>query len=150
MDVPDKTGIRRAQGDRVLQALREAAIEARQQLMRELNHRVKNHLFMVSTLVSLKDETLGAAADLSDIRGQVSTIAHLHEKLYQSDAVTTVEFEPYVRGLLTDVFTARGSVLCARWFPRSTLRWSSSDTRAPRSGSVFRWSSDGGNRAGPA
>lgn len=84
---------------------REAAIEAKQQLMRELNHRVKNHLFMVSTLVTLKDESLGSAADLSDIRGQVSTIAHLHEKLYQNDAVTTVELEPYVRGLLTDVFS---------------------------------------------
>lgn len=84
---------------------REAASEAKQQLMRELNHRVKNHLFMVSTLVTLKDESLGSAGDLSDIRGQVNTIAHLHEKLYQNDAVTTVELEPYVRGLLTDVFS---------------------------------------------
>ncbi len=84
---------------------KEAALEANRQLMRELNHRVKNHLFMVSTLVDLKDESLGSAADLSDIRGQVHTIAHLHEKLYQSDAVSTVELEPYVRGLLTDLFS---------------------------------------------
>lgn len=50
-----------------LQQEREAALEAKEQLMRELNHRVKNNLNMVSSLINLKDATLGPAADLSDI-----------------------------------------------------------------------------------
>ncbi|MFW5684747.1 MAG: sensor histidine kinase [Spirochaetota bacterium] len=86
------------------QALEEA-VEAKHQLMRELNHRVKNNLYLVSNLILLKDASLGETADLSDIRGHVSTIMNLHEKLYEQDAVRQVEFEPYVRGLLTDVFS---------------------------------------------
>lgn len=83
----------------------EAAIGAKQQLMRELNHRVKNNLSIVSNLIRLKDASLGQSADLSDIRGHVTTIMKLHEKLYDQDAVRQVEFEPYARSLLSDVFS---------------------------------------------
>lgn len=83
----------------------EAAVEAKHQLMRELNHRVKNNLYLVSNLIHMKDASLGSTADLSDIRGHMSTIMNLHEKLYDQDAVRQVEFEPYVRSLLTDVFS---------------------------------------------
>ncbi|MFW5718308.1 MAG: sensor histidine kinase [Spirochaetota bacterium] len=90
----------------------QAAVEAKQKLMRELNHRVKNNLYLVSNLILLKDASLGESADLSDIRGHVSTIMNLHEKLYEQDAVRQVEFEPYVRSLLSDVFSffVRGEV----------------------------------------
>ncbi|MFP4427340.1 MAG: sensor histidine kinase [Spirochaetaceae bacterium] len=84
---------------------REAALKANRQLMRELNHRVKNHLLMVSTLVNFKDQDLGTKEDLSDIRGQISTIAHIHDTLYQKDAVETVAMGPYVSDLLTDLFS---------------------------------------------
>ncbi|MFW5812521.1 MAG: sensor histidine kinase [Alkalispirochaetaceae bacterium] len=87
------------------EAEREAALEAQERLMQELNHRVKNHLFMVATLVSLKDATIGDAADLSDIRGQVNTIAHLHDKLHENRAVTSVAIGPYLRDLLAGLFS---------------------------------------------
>jgi two-component sensor histidine kinase len=83
----------------------EEAVNAKHQLMRELNHRVKNNLYLVSNLILLKDASLGESADLSDIRGHMSTIMNLHERLCEQDAVRQVEFEPYVRSLLTDVFS---------------------------------------------
>lgn len=84
---------------------REAAIAAKQQLMREMNHRVKNNLNMVSSLISLKEQSHGASADLSDIRGQVSTIAYLHEKLYETDNVSSVQLRPYLEDLLRELFS---------------------------------------------
>mgnify|MGYP006294768337 CR=1 FL=1 len=90
---------------RKMQQELEVAVEAKHQLMRELNHRVKNNLYLVSNLIHMKDASLGSAADLSDIRGHMSTIMNLHEKLYEQDAVRQVEFEPYVQSLLTDVFS---------------------------------------------
>ncbi|MFW5850424.1 MAG: sensor histidine kinase [Spirochaetota bacterium] len=90
---------------RKMQQELEAAVEAKHQLMRELNHRVKNNLYLVSNLIHMKDASLGSTADLSDIRGHMSTIMNLHEKLYEQDAVRQVEFEPFLRSLLTDVFS---------------------------------------------
>jgi PAS domain S-box-containing protein len=83
----------------------EEAVNAKHQLMRELNHRVKNNLYLVSNLILLKDASLGESADLSDIRGHVRTMSNLHEKLYQQDAVSTVQFGPYLKDLLNDVFS---------------------------------------------
>ncbi|MFW6313272.1 MAG: sensor histidine kinase, partial [Spirochaetota bacterium] len=90
---------------RKMQQELEAAVEAKHQLMRELNHRVKNNLYLVSNLIHMKDASLGSTADLSDIRGHMSTIMNLHEKLYEQDAVRQVELEPFLRSLLTDVFS---------------------------------------------
>lgn len=84
---------------------READLEAKQQLMRELNHRVKNNLSMVASLIDLKQQTLNPSVDLSDIRSQVSTIAYLHEKLYETDNVSTVQPGPYLEELLTEIFS---------------------------------------------
>jgi two-component sensor histidine kinase len=43
-------------------------------LMKELNHRVKNNLLMVTSLISLKESALEGPADLSDLRNQIDAI----------------------------------------------------------------------------
>lgn len=84
---------------------KDAALKAKQRLMGELNHRVKNHLLMVGTLIDLKNRAIGDTVDLSDIRSQVNTIATIHDKLHRSDAVESVELGPYVADLLSDLFS---------------------------------------------
>ncbi len=76
-------------------------------LMKELNHRVKNSLNMVSSLVELKDSQSGT--DLSDIRHQIKTISLIHEKLYQTERVTEISLKSYVASLLSSIvsFSAR-------------------------------------------
>ena len=80
------------------------ALDEKNQLMRELNHRVKNNLHMVSSLISLKEAAVGDQVDLSDIETQVNTIAIIHEKLQKSENAGMIDFEPYVRDLLSSVF----------------------------------------------
>jgi PAS domain S-box-containing protein len=82
-----------------------AAIAAQNRLFTELNHRVKNNLAMVSSLINLKNNALGDQVDLSDIRNQVNAIALLHEKLYRTNLITDVDLGPYLKDLLVEVFS---------------------------------------------
>jgi len=73
--------------------------------MSELNHRVKNNLAMVSSLISLKDSSIGTAADLSDIRSQVRAISFIHEKLQKAEDITHINIKPYLEDLLNSIFS---------------------------------------------
>jgi PAS domain S-box-containing protein len=75
-------------------------IEEKTTLMREVHHRVKNNLAMVSSLLSLKEETLAGVADLSDIQGQVSAIFTAYDMLSATDDATAVDLGSYVENLL--------------------------------------------------
>lgn len=85
-----------------------AAVSDKARLVREMNHRVKNNLNMVLSLVTLKDDALGDAADLSDIRSQISAISFIHERLHQSADATHIEFGRYINDLLPRVFSFYG------------------------------------------
>ncbi len=74
-------------------------------LMQELNHRVKNNLLMISSLISLKNHSLGSLADLSDLIHQVDAIRIIHEKLYQSDTISVINLKEYLNDLFTTIFS---------------------------------------------
>ncbi len=87
----DVTAIKRAEED-----LRRH-LDEKNDLMRELNHRVKNNLAMVSALITLKNQSLGDAADLSDISGQLNAILRLHERLSSEENGDAVDVSSYLR-----------------------------------------------------
>jgi PAS domain S-box-containing protein len=80
--------------------------EEKEFLMKELNHRVKNNLLMISSLVNLKDSELGERADLSDIASQIDTIRLIHEKLYHRTDVSRIELGEYLQELLESLFSS--------------------------------------------
>jgi PAS domain S-box-containing protein len=75
-------------------------------LMQELNHRVKNNLAMISSLISLKESALQGKIDLSDIKHQIDVIRIVHEKLYQTEQVTSIDFKDYIQDLLYTLFSS--------------------------------------------
>ena len=83
---------------------RKQALNEKDHLMRELNHRVKNNLKMVSSLVHLKDSALGEEIDLSDLSHQIDAIQIVHEKLQDSTEVKHINIRSYVGDLLTAIF----------------------------------------------
>ena len=83
----------------------QAAVEQKESLMQELNHRVKNNLKMVSSLVHLKDGALGDQVDLSDIQHQIDAIRIVHQKLHERADVTHIDFREYVHDLLQTIFS---------------------------------------------
>ena len=81
-------------------------LQQKEVLLRELNHRVKNNLAMVSSLLSLKDSALGDAVDLSDLKYRIDTIRIIHEKLNYTDSYSTVELRGYLQDILESIFSS--------------------------------------------
>jgi PAS domain S-box-containing protein len=73
-------------------------------LVREIHHRVKNNLAMVSNLVYLKNEALGPEVDLSDLASQIQTMSSVYDKLVSSEDETIVDIKAFVQDLLESVF----------------------------------------------
>jgi PAS domain S-box-containing protein len=75
-------------------------------LMKELNHRVKNNLAMITSLINVKDDSLGPEIDLSDLKNQIDTIRIMHEKLFQTEKTTHLDIKGYIQDLLDTIFSS--------------------------------------------
>jgi two-component sensor histidine kinase len=81
-------------------------------LMREIHHRVKNNLQIISSLLKLQTEfeTRGSVNDvLNETRNRVRSIALVHEQLYASQNLTKISFSTYIRSItqhLRDTYSA--------------------------------------------
>ncbi|MFW5807198.1 MAG: PAS domain S-box protein, partial [Spirochaetota bacterium] len=85
-----------------------AALRAKDHVMSELNHRVKNNLAMVLSLIHLKQAVLGDAVDLSDIASQINAIRFIHEKLQHSEDTSRIDFGTYAADVVRSVISAGG------------------------------------------
>ena len=80
-------------------------------LMKELHHRVKNNLAIVSGLLRLQANRLtdaGAVKAVRESQQRVEAMAFIHQRLYQTDDVTTVDMRRYVTDLAESLLTAYG------------------------------------------
>jgi PAS domain S-box-containing protein len=85
------------------------SLKQKDALMAELNHRVKNNLAMISSLVSLKNAAVGSSIDLSDIAHQIDAIRIIHEKLHQTGSVRWINLHDYAQDLVGTVFSSFSS-----------------------------------------
>ena len=82
------------------------ALETQNALLHEVDHRVKNNLQMVSSLILLQSRTIPDQAIQSSLREMLSRIEALgtvHRRLYQSDDVTRFDVGEFVRDLVSDL-----------------------------------------------
>ncbi len=85
------------------------SLEEKEVLLREIHHRVKNNLQIISSLLSLQRiqvEDEETASILWECQGRVRTMAMIHENLYQSKNMGNIHFGNYVNKLLDDVFNS--------------------------------------------
>jgi PAS domain S-box-containing protein len=86
------------------------ALAEKETLLREIHHRVKNNLQVVSSLLhfqSKKASTPEHHASIAAIRERLIAMTLVHEKLYQSGDLEQVEFGDYLRGLVAEVLRSR-------------------------------------------
>jgi PAS domain S-box-containing protein len=84
-----------------------ASLHDREILLREIHHRVKNNLQMVSSLLRLQANSIQDPSILpffKDSQNRVKAMALIHERLYQSNNLARIHFPEYVRKLVCDVF----------------------------------------------
>jgi two-component sensor histidine kinase len=91
-------------------ALRRALAE-RELLLKEVNHRVKNSLQLVLSMLSLQGHRF-KEPDTRELFAKaisrVTAIASIHERLYQDADPLTVEMQTYLRGLCNELARAAG------------------------------------------
>jgi PAS domain S-box-containing protein len=80
------------------------ALQEKDDLMKELNHRVKNNLAMVSSLINLKEAADSGSVDLSDLRNQLRAIQYVHDKLSRTEGTLEMRVKDYIEDLLSFVF----------------------------------------------
>jgi len=80
-----------------------ASLKEKEVLMREIQHRVKNNLQVVSSLLSLQSTHLGdaqARSAFTDCENRVRSMALVHEMLYQSPDLSTLDSAAYMHDLV--------------------------------------------------
>lgn len=89
-----------------------ASLSEKEVLLKEINHRVKNNLQIISSLLSMQssgiqDETALHALKVSQER--IKAIAMVHDKLYRSEDVASIDFSEYLHSLVGDLRVSYGT-----------------------------------------
>lgn len=83
-----------------------ASLKQKEILLKEVHHRVKNNLQMISSLFNLQAEFISDPAVLEIFResqARVRAIATVHQRLYQSSDLSMVDVSGYLRALVVDL-----------------------------------------------
>ena len=84
----------------------EDSLAEKEILIKEIHHRVKNNLAVISGLFVLQsmhvddEETL---AILQESQSRIKSISTIHEKLYQNHVFSSIEIKEYLENLVTDI-----------------------------------------------
>jgi two-component sensor histidine kinase len=90
-----------------------ASLREKETLLKEIHHRVKNNLQVISSLLSLQSDKLAdttARKLFHDARDRVRSMALVHEKLYNSHDLARVELGEYTRSLMSDLLQAHAAL----------------------------------------
>jgi two-component sensor histidine kinase len=87
----------------------DAAAAAKSALLREVDHRVKNNLQLISSLLLLqvrRTEDAGVRSALKGTLERVSAVATVHRRLFQGPEIEKFELSQFVRELANDLAVA--------------------------------------------
>lgn len=82
------------------------SLEEKETLLKEIHHRVKNNLAVISSMLELQimqSEHESAITALRDSQLRIRSIAIIHEKLYQNDSLYNIRFDSYVQELVETI-----------------------------------------------
>lgn len=85
------------------------SLNEKEVLLREIHHRVNNNMQIISSLLNLqsfhiKDEN--ALNVFRESQNRVKSMAMIHEKLYQSKDIASIDFADYTSSLVSGIFSS--------------------------------------------
>jgi two-component sensor histidine kinase len=87
--------------------LLEKQVDEKDMLNREIHHRVKNNLVVITSLLTLQSKQIEDAAAKSafdESRGRINAIGMLHEELYKTHDVKSVDMKEYLDKIVKIIF----------------------------------------------
>jgi len=111
------------------------SLKEKEVLLKEIHHRVKNNLQVISSVLRLqsdyiKDERVLAL--FKDSQNRIRSMALIHEKLHQSSNLLKINFEEYVRDLADNLLRSYAAhSQSARLRTEATDVWLTIDTAIP-------------------
>ncbi len=84
----------------------ENSLVEKDSLLKEIHHRVKNNLQMVSSLLSLQTKNTRSKAAIEALeegKTRVKAMALIHQKLYQNDDLSVIEMQGYIESLINSI-----------------------------------------------
>jgi PAS domain S-box-containing protein len=87
--------------DKITQSLKEKEV-----LLKEVHHRVKNNMQIISSILNLQSSYTTDSAILALLResqNRIKTMAYIHESLYQNKTFSSVNFNEYLSQLISNV-----------------------------------------------
>ena len=84
----------------------ELSLKEKEVLLREVHHRVKNNMQVISSILNLQSSYVSdeyALTLLKESQNRIKTMAYIHESLYQNKSFTSVDFSDYVYTLVNNI-----------------------------------------------
>ncbi|BAQ62194.1 circadian input kinase A [Geminocystis sp. NIES-3708] len=83
------------------------SLQEKEILLKEVHHRVKNNLYVISGLLNLQSSYIEDEAVkilFQDSQNRIQTMAVIHEQLYQSHDLSQINFADYINRLVSNLF----------------------------------------------
>ncbi|RAP32544.1 hypothetical protein DID75_04800 [Candidatus Marinamargulisbacteria bacterium SCGC AG-410-N11] len=90
------------QNQKLTQSLREKDI-----LLKEIHHRVKNNLHLVISLFDFQEDL--NTDSYSEMKDRIKSIALIHQNLYESNNLSSINMNAYIHRLIKTIFDSFGS-----------------------------------------
>lgn len=90
-----------------------ATLHEKEVMLKEIHHRVKNNLQVISSLISMQSDLLTderIREELDDLRDRIRSMALVHEKLYQTDNLAQIDFADYAVSMLKVLWRSHGAM----------------------------------------
>ena len=102
----------------------QASLEEKEVLLKEVHHRVKNNLQLISSLLNLQAARIAdpaVAEQFAESRNRVRSMALVHENLYRTGNFARIPMRAHIQSLCAHLIRAYGlHSRASNWRPKST------------------------------